>query len=293
MADPGHIRLSEHVTQLRASNGGAFPSGNPLRVDAGGTTVLLDAAIGTDFTGVDLVLLSHFHEDHVVGVGASGVPAAVHSSDFAGTRSWDEFRGLVGYPPGDWEAEMRQEFSWAPISDAQTFEHGATFDVGGSVTITVIGLPGHTAGHCGFLVEPDGVLFLADVDLSSFGPFYADRFGSLIDTRSSLDTVASIDASVYAPYHHKGPYTDRRAFLDDLAVHAEMLDKREGRLLQLLDDDPSRLEDLVGHGVVYRPGRRPWFADLAEGSICGKHLDDLVDRGIVEGPDDGGRYSLS
>lgn len=286
-----HIRLSRHVTQLRAPNRGAFPMGNPLRITAGGTTVQIDGAVGGDLDGVDIVLLSHFHEDHVVGVGASGLPAVIHSADVGGTRSWEEFRELVGYPPGEWEAGMRDEFSWAPIPGVRTFEHGETFDVGGSVRITTVGLPGHTAGHCGFLVEPDGVLFLADIDLSSFGPFYADRRGSLVETRRSLEKVAAIEAGVYAPFHHKGPYEDRRSFLADLAVHSEMVDVRESRILELLDDGPSGPGDLVGNGVVYRPGRRPWFADLAEESICGKHLDDLVERGLATGPDEAGRFT--
>ena len=39
-------------------------------------------------------------------------------------------------------------------------------------------MPGHTAGHTVLLVEPEGVAFIGDIDLTGFGPYYGDACSS-------------------------------------------------------------------------------------------------------------------
>ena len=279
-------QLSTHVHQIVGPQGGRYPDGNPLEIRAGDSVVLLDSAIHLDPTSADLLLLSHFHEDHVVGAGRRQGPVAVHQKDAAPVRDWEAFVAEMGFGRGDWEAEIRKSFDWSPIPDVQTFTDDTVFDLGGGVTATVIPLPGHTAGHCGFLIEPDGVLFLADVDLSAFGPLYSDRSASLTDMRRTAEACAQIDAQCYATFHHKGSVFDRAEFKAALAQYASMMDVRESRVLELLGSGVSRVDDMVGRGILYRPGARPPFGDEMERSVCVKHLEDLVDRGLVECDDD-------
>lgn len=274
-------RLGPNVEQVVGPQGGRYPDGNPIEIRAGESTVLLDSALHTDPTAVDLLLLSHFHEDHTVGAGRREGPVAVHQNDAAPVRSWDEFVLEMGFARGDWEAEVRAGFDWGPVPGVETFSDGAVFDLGGGVTATAIEMPGHTAGHCGFLIEPDGVLYLADVDLSSFGPLYSDRSASLADMRRTVEVCSGIEAACYAPFHHKGPFLDRTGFRHALARFAAMIDAREERILELLASGMTRADEMVGEGVLYRPGPRPPFADEMERSVCGKHLDDLVDRALV------------
>lgn len=289
---PNQVKLSAHVTRTEGQQNGKYPYGNPLTVTAGNTTVLLDSALGIDPSDADLLLLSHYHEDHVAGTGARRGPTEIHEFDLPAIQSWNIFRTFCDLEPGPWEADMREQFQWTEMSGATAFDHRSTFEVGGSTTITVVPLPGHTAGHCGFLVEPDGVFYLADVELSSFGPFYGDRHSSLADTRTTLQTCATIDAAVYTTFHHKGPYTSATEFRRALAHHAQVLDDREDKILTLLTPDGARIEDLVGNGVVYRLGRRPWYADHVERSMCRRHLDELVSNGVVTGPDPEGFYRV-
>ena len=279
-------RLGPNVDQIVGPQGGRYPDGNPLEIRAGGSLVLLDSALHSEPTSADLLLLSHFHEDHVVGAGRRRGPVVVHEKDADPVRDWDAFVTELGFARGDWEAEIRKTFDWAPIPDVQTFADDTVFDLGGGVTATVVPLPGHTAGHCGFLIEPDGVLFLADVDLSAFGPLYSDRSASLTDMRRTVEACARIDAQCYATFHHKGTISDRAEFDRALAQYASRMDARESRVLELLGSGVSRLDDMVGQGVLYRPGTRPQFGDEMERSVCVKHLEDLVDRGLVEVDDD-------
>ncbi|WP_200173535.1 MBL fold metallo-hydrolase [Tomitella cavernea] len=275
------LSLSPHVTQLRGPRGGKYPAGNPLRVTAGDTTVIIDSTFGTDVSACDLLLLSHYHEDHVVGAGAHRGQVAVHVRDAEAVRSWDEFRAALGVEPGGWEHDMVEEFSWSALPDATAFGDGAVFEVGGGVTIRVVPLPGHTAGHCGFMIEPDGVLYLADVDMSSFGPMYGDAGSSLADTRATLAACAAMEAAVYAPYHHKGPYTDRDDYQAALAAHSAVLDQRERRLLDLVAQGHATADALVGRGVIFRPGPRPVYADAVERTMCADHLAELTRRGVL------------
>ena len=270
------VRLSEHVVVLRGSGGGAYPHGNPLRVTGGQTTVQLDSSLDCTRWPADLLLLSHYHEDHVVGLGETDVPVAVHHRDLPAVADWDTFRRYMNVPDGLVGEELRREFRWSPLTRATAFDDDEVIDVGGGVTIRVVPLPGHTGGHCGFFIEPDGVFFLADVDLMSFGPVYADLDSRLPEVRASLARCAEIDAAVYATFHHKGPYLDRADYLRDLAAHTAALGAREDRIRALLDEGHTTAGEMLGRGVVYRVGgRRPWYADAVEEVIVGQHLAEI------------------
>lgn len=284
-------RLGPNVEQIVGPQGGRYPDGNPLEIRAGESVVLLDSAIHLDPTAADLLLLSHFHEDHVVGAGRRPGPTAIHHNDAEPMRDWESFVLEMGFARGDWETGLREAFDWSPVSNLETFADDAVFDLGAGVTATVVPMPGHTAGHCGFLLEPDGVLFLADVDLSSFGPLYSDRNASLADMRRTVETCAQIEANTYATFHHKGTIFDREEFLDALTHYGSMMDARESRVLDLLGAGVTEVDELVGSGVLYRPGTRPMFADDMERAVCVKHLDDLVQRGLVVADEAGFRLS--
>lgn len=278
------LRLSEHVELLRGTDGGAYPYGNPIRVHGGQTTVQIDASLDHPAGAADLVLLSHYHEDHVVGLGDTTAPVSVHRRDLDAVRGWDAFCDAMNVPGGVIGDDLRRQFRWSPRPDATVFDDDTVIDVGGGVRIHVVPLPGHTAGHSGFFIEPDGVFFTADVDLSSFGPVYADLGSTLPDVRASLARCAQIDAAVYATFHHKGHYTDRARFLDDLATHAAALDTREERIRELAADGPLTAREGVGRGVVFRVGgRRPWYADAMEEATIAAHLAEMAARDAGSG----------
>ncbi|MFC0316183.1 MBL fold metallo-hydrolase [Gordonia phosphorivorans] len=266
------VRLSAHVSLLRGSNGGAYPYGNPIRVRGGDTVVQIDSSLEAPATSTDLVLLSHYHEDHVVGLGETAAPLRIHARDLPAVTSWDEFCRYMDSPPEEIGEELRRQFRWSARPDATALHDDEVIDVGGGVRIRVVHLPGHTGGHCGFFVEPDGVFFLADVDLSSFGPLHADLESRLSDVRSSLARCAEIEAAVYTTYHHKGPYTERAEYLADLRRHTAAVEERGARIRDLLAQGVPA-DRLVGRGVIYRlDGRRPWYADAVEEVIVGQYL---------------------
>ena len=136
------------------------------------------------------------------------------------------------------------------------------------------------AGTRCFHVEPDDVLYLGDIDLSSFGPYYGDAWSSLEDFERTLALVRDIDARWYATFHHIGVLDGREAFLERLDRFAAVIGDREGRLLAYLAE-PRTLDEMAAHRFVYRPGDAVPFAEPVERRSMAQHVERLRRDGRV------------
>jgi glyoxylase-like metal-dependent hydrolase (beta-lactamase superfamily II) len=277
---------------LVGPDGGRYPDGNSLLVRGGEETVLVDPSLGirdrrAELEAVDWCLASHCHEDHVAGLDLfAGRPFRLHDADAAGIESLDAFLEIYGFPPEIAEPFARvltERFHYVPRSDAETFSEGAVFDLGG-VRIRVLHTPGHTRGHCCFLIEDEAgegpVLYLGDIDLSSFGPYYGDAWSDLEAFERSLARVRDVEARWYATFHHIG-VLERPAFLERLERFGGVIASREQRLLEYLAE-PHSLDEIAAHRFVYRPGDDVLFAEAVERRSMGQHLARLEREGGVE-----------
>jgi glyoxylase-like metal-dependent hydrolase (beta-lactamase superfamily II) len=160
-----------------------------------------------------------------------------------------------------------------------TFRDGDVFELG-ACRVRVIHTPGHTRGHCAFHIEPDDVLYLGDIDLSSFGPYYGDAWSDLEDFERTLERVAGIRARWYATFHHVGVLDGREAFLERLGRFGGQIERRERALLEFLAE-PHGLEEIAEHRFVYRPGDPVPFAWAVELRSMGQHVERLAAQGRV------------
>lgn len=151
-------------------------------------------------------------------------------------------------------------------------------ELGGAVRVRVLHTPGHTRGHCAFHVEPDDVLFIGDIDLSSFGPYYGDAWSDLADFERSLALVRRTPARHYATFRHIG-VAGREAFLARLDKFEAVIASREQRLVAYLAEAPRTLEEIVKHRFVYRPADPVSFADPVERRSMPQHLVRLLAEG--------------
>lgn len=284
------------TTVLIGENAGAYPFGNTVVVNGADTTLVIDPALGVDPEAVraDAVLVSHAHEDHTAGLHLlPETPVYVHERDVDAVRSVEALFDGYGLPPGAREVfvEAFEQFNLVDRPDARPVDDGHHFDLGGGVAATVIHLPGHTAGHCGVLIEPDGVFYTADIDLTGFGPYYGDVGSSLREFRESIRRAAEIDARWFATFHQKGVIDGRADFLERLRAYDQVIDTRHQRLLDFLSE-PRTLEEIVAHRLVYRPHVEAPHVDTVERRSAELHLADAIEVGEVTVVD-GDRYRRS
>jgi glyoxylase-like metal-dependent hydrolase (beta-lactamase superfamily II) len=285
------------VTVFLGEKSGKYPDGNQVIVCGSDTRAVFDTplianCIGAEFDTADLAILGHVHEDHMAGLHRlPRAPVHVPEADLAAARSWAGLAAAYGTRKDrlpQMLEKFHREFFYAPRPDAIGYGDGAAWDLG-RARITAIHMPGHTAGHSVLLVEPEGVAFLGDIDLSGFGPYYGDASSSLADFRRTLARVADIPARVWVTFHHRGVYTDRERFLADLAAYSAKLDEREARLLTMLAERPKTLGELVAERLIYPPDHAELWIDDVETLTIGRHLAELMAAGRVR-MDEGETY---
>jgi glyoxylase-like metal-dependent hydrolase (beta-lactamase superfamily II) len=280
-------RVLGRTTVLGGERAGKYPHGNSLLVRGSEETVLIDPSLSLPRPGerprADRILNSHCHEDHIAGNHLyPDTPVHLHAADRPGLESIDAMMAIYGMSEA-FEPAFRKvvvdTFHYAPRPDAVAFTDGHVFELG-RCRVRVIHAPGHTRGHSLFYVEPDDVLYLGDIDLSSFGPYYGDAWSSLVDFERTLARVRVIDARWYATFHHIGVVEGQAAFVERLDRFTAVIGTREERLLAFLAE-PRTLDEIVAHRFVYRPGDAVPFADDVERRSMGQHLERLLKSGRV------------
>lgn len=282
------------------AHAGKYPDGNQVVVQGRDTRVVFDTPpianhIGAALDDADLVILGHVHEDHMAGLHRlTHVPVQVHRADLAAAQSWAGLCRHYGYPDAllvKQRAKLVERFHYHPRPDATGYDDGAVWDLGG-VRVRALHAPGHTAGHCVLLVEPQGIAFIGDIDLSGFGPYYGDATSDLGQFRRTLQRVQDMPASVWITSHHKGVITERSTFIGLVQAYARRIDARAERLLQMLSAGPRSLDDLVRERLLYAPDQHDWWFDCAERRSIGQHLAEWMQAGRVQQLDDG-TYTLA
>lgn len=266
----------------------AFYGGNSLYVRGREESVLIDPSLGVvargaEALGVDRILNSHCHEDHTAGNSLfSDAACHLHERDLPGIRSLDAMLEIFGYPEpvySGWKQALVERFHFSPRPDALPYQDGDVFDLGGGVRIRTIHAPGHTRGHCLLHIEPDDVLFLGDIDLSSFGPYYGDAWSSLDEFIPTLAKVRTLRARHYATFHHVG-VIDHDTFLARLDRFEAKIPEREQRLLAYLAE-PRDLDEIAEHRFIYRPEDPVPFATPVERWSMQQHVERLLREGRV------------
>jgi len=288
------------VSVFPGEKSGKYPDGNQVMVRGADALVAFDTPLvanrlGRELLDADFVILGHVHEDHMAGLHRlRDAPLYVHEADVAAARSWEGLARHYGYAPGvlaGMRTKIERDFHYAPRPDAQSYADGASWDLGGGVTVRAVHMPGHTSGHCVLLVEPGGIAFIGDIDLSSFGPYYGDASSSLAAFRCTLAAVKNLPAKLWITSHHKGVISERETFLSLLEAFASRLDAREAAIAEHLRRHPSTLAELVTHRFVYpRNVDDLYYAD-AERRTIEQHLEELARDGRAI--EEGGRWRLA
>ena len=277
------------VNFIPGPNSGKYPYCHSLYIQ-GERKVIIDPASDReqlqallDGPGVDLVWLSHVHEDHFMHldlfkdkelwVGAPDAPALADLDVFL-----DFYGVLGGEERGFWKEIMLTQFNYQPRSVQRTFQDGEVIDLGG-VTVEVLATPGHTQGHFSFYFREQELLFLGDYDLTKFGPWYGDHFSDLEATITSINRLRQCPARAWVAAHEQGVFEEEPGDLWDR--YLKVIDDREAKLVDLLEQ-PRTMAEIIDARIMYRKKREPKeFYDFGERGHMIKHLERLMAQGRV------------
>lgn len=272
---------------IRGPNKGRYPNCHSIYIEDSG--ILIDPSADRKRLeelkqnhGVNAVLLSHVHEDHLMHLDLfQDVPIWVSAADAPQLADIDLL--LDSYSAFD---EMRdyfrnileEQFHFHPRKPDRLLKEGDRIDAG-SVTIQIIHTPGHTPGHLCFLFSEPRILFLGDYDLTPFGPWYGDAQSSIEETIRSVARLKSIPADIWLTAHEDGIFEVNPGRL--WQEYIEVINTREKKLLNLLTH-PHTLDEIARSYIVYKKPRQPEkFYLFNERVIMEKHLARLLQKGLI------------
>jgi glyoxylase-like metal-dependent hydrolase (beta-lactamase superfamily II) len=279
------------ITFIPGRKGGRYPYCHSLVVEQGADTWVVDPAADKAFfqklartRRVTGVFLSHFHEDHqkynYLFPEANFYGPVLEAQAFTSISAIFRFMGITGPRFQDyWRHTLIQDFHFWPLANFTPYLPGQLFQLG-EVILEIIPAPGHTPGHSCFHFPRQQLLFLADVDLTPFGPWYGDATSNLETFASTLGALKQFHAQTYITAHEQGLFTEED-FQVALAGFQQKLAQRESRLLEALDT-PQSLDRLVAQHLIYGKAKEPQFVyDHMEGQMVAKHLDRLLRQGLI------------
>lgn len=290
--------------KVRFMRGGKYPQSNSVLIDDD-IRAIIDPACDEEKLlkihrerPVEVVINSHGHEDHFLY--NSRFPDAklwVHELDAQAYKGLDAFVNQLMDPEevdeksrAAWSQFFNEVVQYQPREPDRLLEDEEIIDFG-HTRVQVLHTPGHSPGHLSFHFLEEKVIFLADLDLVKYGPYYGDKASSIDDTIESLQRLAKIDADVYLVSHGKD------AILDGDPAHInrymDVIFKREQKLLDFLTAGPKTMEEVTAHGIIYGGhtlSDGAWELGTSERSMMKKHLERLERLGKARL--ESGRYHL-
>lgn len=251
--------------------------------------VLIDSSSGPEIVdvvgprGVDLLLTTHFHEDHVLNHRSfPGAQIWVHRLDAPGVRSQRKYLELLAFMKFNQEKLGREYANMMNVRGCPVtgeFEDGQIFDTG-QTRIQVVHLPGHSAGHCGFYFPQHDILYSADIDLSRGGPWYGGASSDIDEFIDSIRRVKDMQPSTIIS-SHLGIIRDR--IPERLDRYLDQIYLKEERLLKALKT-PQTLDDMVNNHLFHQkaPQQLKDIFDFFEKAWISVHLERLERLSLVK-----------
>ena len=273
---------------IPGDNKGRYPFCHSIYIEGPG--ILIDPASNRERLkelkkdpGVKTIWLSHWHEDHFMHLDLfDELPLMVSREDTPPLSDLERFLDGYGIEPearDEWRALAKDIFHFHPRKPHAFLPLGSSLSFE-SIQVELLAAPGHTPGSVALRFPDQGVMFLADYDLTPFGPWYGDVGSNIEQTISSIKMLQQIPASTWLTSHEQGVFENPPGAL--WQRYLDVIYEREEKLLALLDR-PCTMNDIVNTWIVYRKPREPLsFYTFAEKAMMTKHLERLIRKGVVE-----------
>lgn len=262
------VTLARGIKVVAPEGKPVYPYGNCLYIEDDRPTVIDLGAGGRAFAAIPceqvrLGLISHFHFDHLHG--DSFFPQAEFMAGWEEGHTYSDPAAYLNFHGYDqWEIMMpgqpREAYGsviplpedvpvqpgFRPVPLAGMFKDGDTIPVGKRI-LTTVHLPGHTAGHYGFYLEQESILFSGDIDLVANGPWYSSNSADVGDLIASVNRIREINPRVVVPSHRR---VQTENIGEQLDRYIQVVLDRQSRIYDLLKS-PHSLFQLAEYGLVF------------------------------------------
>lgn len=266
---------------------------SPVIVDPSASFTFIEQIAKSHY--VRTVLNTHRHGDHrSLNQLFKGVVFASHNDDAESITHYEVYaresdRDVDSFY-SQWIKDIFHKYKIVECPVSRKLAEGDVIDTG-EEKIRILSIPGHTPGHVALYFENAGLLFTSDIDLTPYGPWYANVVSDIAAFKKSIKRVRDFECKFYVPSHGERIY-EREKFLEKLDRYAEAFNYREARILELLKQEPRDIGQLCSHGIVYRQASlidplKSYF----QFQMVEKHLDDLLAQGLIA--KDGEKYLLN
>lgn len=206
--------------------------------------------------GLDLIINTHYHPDHTrFNHLFADTSKWINPIEFELSRTVEGVAKANGVyqewgPNGveKWKKSLPQEWvkSFGQITGTYDYEVEYCF---GKVKVHFLHTPGHTSGlSCPYFPD-QGVVFVGDYDMTSFGPWYNGTDGDIEDFISSGKRLLSLDAETYITGHQKGIFS-KQDFQIAMEKFLEIIDRRD-QTIELYVRQGLSFDELTSIGIFY------------------------------------------
>jgi len=293
-----HIEILPNVHLVRGENAARFPEANTMLiddeiltlVDAGSSLKNISSTLrdlNHEISDIQRIVLTHFHIDHK-GYAADIQKIAdceliCHPLAEEGVRTFQglvELYGIEGHKYYDtWYAYISLRFGhvMGNYNVTGTLTDGKPISCGENDLIP-IHLPGHTIDHTCFGINDLDTIFLTDIDLTNFGPWYGNKASDIEDFKKSVERVIDLQPKVGISSHLVDPVTND---IDErLRKFRGIFDEREKRILDNISNGIDTIDKLSQKPTIYpRIPRDVYF--VFEMFMLEKHIEILKKDGMV------------
>ncbi|RLI51218.1 MAG: hypothetical protein DRO73_00750 [Candidatus Thorarchaeota archaeon] len=293
-----HIEIAPQVHLIRGANRARFPEANCLLiddeiltlVDAGASLPHIERTLkdlGHEISDVDQIVLTHFHVDHkgyaerIRKVAHCDI--VCHELGVEGTKSFEGLvdcygtRGRAHYYA--WESFIKK---WLPhvtenYEVTGTFQDGEDIDCG-NVKLIPIHTPGHTQDHTCIGINGRKVIYLVDIDLTRFGPWYGNAVSDIVQFKESIKRIMDMRPAMGISSHLMEPISN--GLEDRLEAYLAVFDERDQRIVHNVEEGHDTIEKLAAVPTIYP--RIPHEVYLVfEEIMLEKHVRLLCERGVL------------
>lgn len=243
---------------------------------------------------VNIVLNTHYHGDHrSLNALFKNVIYAAHEKDAPAIRDYKVYAEYSDADPqsfySEWIGQVFKQYSIHDCPVSQLYKGDELIETD-TTQIQLVHIPGHTPGHLALYFKNIDCLYVSDIDLTPYGPWYANVVSQIDDFIASVDRVKNFPARHYVSSHGERIYTPEQ-FHEKITRFEKHFSERDEKIMDLLKTGPKDLNAVCSEGIVYRRASlKDPLKFYFQYQMVIKHLDRLIAKGMIE--KDGEMYRL-